>query len=200
MATDSTTRDAQRAISGDTPALERLWDQHRRWAAAVVLAHMPRGVELEDLLQEIAMTMVRKIRDLQDPDSFRPWLRQIAVNAAKTAGRRKQTRQRVLGSPSAVHVEQLPSRPAPETGAISEARRLLELAQRLHPDYREPLLLRSVRGMSYRQISAVLELPVTTIETRIARARRMLREEVDFEKEASALRVVRRDGDERGAI
>ncbi len=32
--------------------------------------------------------------------------------------------------------------------------------------------------MTYRQISEVLELPVTTVETRLARARRMLREEL----------------------
>ena len=43
---------------------------------------------------------------------------------------------------------------------------------------REPLLLRCVRGLSYQQISTILELPVTTIETRLARARRMLREEM----------------------
>jgi DNA-directed RNA polymerase specialized sigma24 family protein len=36
--------------------------------------------------------------------------------------------------------------------------------------------MRCVRGMSYKQIGAVLDLPETTIETRIARGRRMLRE------------------------
>ena len=53
---------------------------------------------------------------------------------------------------------------------------MVEAAQRLQPDYREPLLLRCVRGMSYRQIADILDLPVTTIETRLARARRMIRE------------------------
>jgi RNA polymerase sigma-70 factor (ECF subfamily) len=49
----------------------------------------------------------------------------------------------------------------------------------LPPEYREPLLLRCLRGMSYRQIGEVLDLPVTTIETRLARARRMIRSELD---------------------
>ena len=47
--------------------------------------------------------------------------------------------------------------------------------------YREPLLLRCVRALSYQQISEVLDLPITTVETRLARARRMLREEVGEE-------------------
>lgn len=53
---------------------------------------------------------------------------------------------------------------------------LLDLARGLPEGYREPLLLRCVKGMSYREIAKVLELPETTIETRIARGRRMLRE------------------------
>jgi RNA polymerase sigma-70 factor (ECF subfamily) len=54
----------------------------------------------------------------------------------------------------------------------------MEQALTLPPEYREPLLLRCVRALSYQQISEILELPVTTIETRLARARKMLREEV----------------------
>jgi RNA polymerase sigma-70 factor (ECF subfamily) len=52
----------------------------------------------------------------------------------------------------------------------------MALARTLPEGYREPLLMRCVRGMSYKQIGAVLDLPETTIETRIARGRRMLRE------------------------
>jgi RNA polymerase sigma-70 factor (ECF subfamily) len=59
-----------------------------------------------------------------------------------------------------------------------DARKLLDQALTLPPEYREPLLLRCVRALSYQQISDILELPVTTIETRLARARRMLREEI----------------------
>ena len=59
------------------------------------------------------------------------------------------------------------------------AERVLRQAMGLPPEYREPLLLRCVRGMSYRQIADVLDLPVTTVEPRLARARRMLREELE---------------------
>jgi RNA polymerase sigma-70 factor (ECF subfamily) len=50
---------------------------------------------------------------------------------------------------------------------------------RLPEHYREPLLLRAVRGMSYRQIADTLGVPITTVETRLARARRMLRDELE---------------------
>lgn len=57
-----------------------------------------------------------------------------------------------------------------------EGRRLLELAMELPEGYREPLLLKTLRDLSYRQIGELVGLPETTVETRIARARKMLRE------------------------
>ena len=64
----------------------------------------------------------------------------------------------------------------PDEETNEEARRLLALAIELPEGYREPLLLRCVRGMSYKAIARLLSLPETTIETRISRGRRMLRE------------------------
>ena len=55
---------------------------------------------------------------------------------------------------------------------------MLDQALTLPPEYREPLLLRCVQALTYQQIGAILDMPVTTVETRLARARRMLRQEV----------------------
>lgn len=195
MEQSHTTRDVERAISGDTQALERLWEQHRRWSAAILLAHKPADAELDDLLQDIAMTLIRNIHDLRDPALFKPWLRRLSINVAKTAGRRRKARLRLVkpaSNPDAL--DRVQARDTDHGAAREEGRRLLDLAQRLHPDYREPLLLKCVRGMRYRQIADALGLPVTTVETRITRARRMLREEVEFEEEAATMRVAKRAG------
>ena len=69
--------------------------------------------------------------------------------------------------------------------SADQAKRLMDLARTLPEGYREPLLMRCVRGMSYRQIGEVLDLPETTIETRIARGRRMLRALVEQEDASS---------------
>ena len=57
-----------------------------------------------------------------------------------------------------------------------EARRLMDLAGRLPEEYREPLMLRAVHGMRGRYIAGILGISEATVETRIARARRMLRD------------------------
>ena len=75
------------AIRGESDAMRRLWQDHRRWVAAILLAHKPREVDLEDLLQDIAMTFVRTIGELRDESAFKPWLRTVSSNAARASGR-----------------------------------------------------------------------------------------------------------------
>jgi len=165
------------AVQGDRRAVERLWQMHRRWVAAVVLAHKPAEAELEDLLQEVALGLVDHIHELEDPARFRPWLRVLARNTAVSSGRRATTRRRFLRALGPADI----SRPDPaavdeERMAIREAtRRTLEATEVLSPDLRECLLLRAVRGMSQKGIAALLDVPETTVETRLARARRRLR-------------------------
>ena len=173
---------AAAAIRGSTEALREVWQQHRRWVAGVLLAHKPRDVDLEDLLQDVALSLVRRIGDLRDPASVRPWLRQIAINAARASGRRQQVRtpeRRGLRLSEGGADLGMPADAAgadPTGQGREEGARLLALARRLPEGYAEPLILRAVRGMSYREIGRVMDLPDTTIETRIARARRMVRE------------------------
>lgn len=162
------------ALAGDPEAIKNLWRRHRRWVAAILLAHKPRWADLDDLLQDVALSVVRKVGELRDPRAVRPWLRTVAINAAHAAGRSGQRRVRdvSLGDEDRARGPVL----AHDSPHLEEGRRLMELARRLPDGYREPLLLKAVHGLSYREIGRILGLPETTIETRIARGRRQLRD------------------------
>ncbi len=173
--------DVAAAIRGDADAVRRVWLENRRWVAAVLLAHKPREAELEDLLQDVAMTVVRTVSKVRDPAMLKPWLRTVAINAARAAGRTTKRKRRVMG-PRAEDLSPEGSIGPGTEGADEpverkeQSTRLTRLAATLPDGYREPLILKCVRGMSYRQIGELMGLPETTIETRIARGRRMLRE------------------------
>lgn len=171
------------ASRGDTEALRRLWEANRRWVAAVILAHKPRWADADDLLQDVAATLVRKIGQVREEAAFRPWLRTVAINAARAAAR-GQHHEPIAFSSAGAEIDAPagagrgadPAVPGSESDRRDEGRRLLDLAALLPEGYREPLLLRCLHDMSYRQIGLLVGLPETTIETRIARGRRMLRE------------------------
>jgi RNA polymerase sigma-70 factor (ECF subfamily) len=166
----------QAAGQGDREALRALWHEHRRWVAAILLAHKPRGTDLDDLLQAVAVQFCRKVGELRDPESFRPWLRMVAINTARAEGRSTTRKRhgflRLVGRTPPPDGDDGPDGVARQ----AEAERLIRLARDLPEGYREPLLMRCLKGMSYRQIGEAMDLPETTIETRIARGRRMLRE------------------------
>lgn len=167
------------AIGGDRESLREVWRDHRRWVAAILLAHKPRQTDLDDLLQAVAVQLCRKVGEVREPEAFRPWLRMVAINIARADGRtvtrKKQGFLRLVGRGG--DPENSDGRPSGERSQrTEEAERLMSMAMTLPEGYREPLLMRCVKGMSYRQIGEAMDLPETTIETRIARGRRMLRE------------------------
>lgn len=148
-----------------------LWRAHRGWIAAVVLAHMPREAELEDLLQDVAVAITTGAsagRIPTDANAVPTWLRSVALNVARTAMRRAyRTRRR----PAAVTDSAAPG-DAPRTDEFDQLR---DLVARLPEHAREPLLLQVVHGLSVREIARVMDLPERTVETRLVRARRGLR-------------------------
>jgi DNA-directed RNA polymerase specialized sigma24 family protein len=66
---------------------------------------------------------------------------------------------------------------APEAPWTEAAAKLRERLATLPADYAEPLLLRLVHDLSYARIAEILDLPETTVENRIVRGRRLLREQ-----------------------
>ncbi len=166
------TRLFERATGGDRDAIEQVWRQNRRWIAAVLAAHAPRGCDVDDLLQEVAAVFITKARHLRDAASLRGWLRTVAVNEARMAARDKKIEQRSLRSIVEVAVGRKGVMPV----TSEDARATLELLSKLPALYAEPLMLQAAQGLSQRQIAELLDVPETTIETRLARARRMLRQ------------------------
>ncbi len=174
------------AMRGDRAAMQTLWCQHRRWIAAVLLVHKSAGDQVEDLLQDVAMTFVTKIGSVRDPGSIRAWLRTVAINAARASARSAKARPWQRTS-DAAHAAPAADASRPQDVALDEeAARLLSLVSQLPDAYREPLTLRAVHGLRGKHIASILGLADATVETRIARARRMLREQMESRERGGA--------------
>jgi RNA polymerase sigma-70 factor (ECF subfamily) len=182
----------RQAMAGDAAAVEALWRAHRRFVAACLLAHARHALDLDDLMQEVALQMWTGVRRLRDPGRLRPWLRSVALNAARSHARKTEVRTRSV-RPLEERDGELPDR---SHAALSDELRnrvqeVLGVVERLPAEYREPLLLRAVEGLTQKQIAQALDLPETTVETRLARARHLLRRSVADEPRVAAPGVQR---------
>ncbi|MDI1288502.1 MAG: sigma-70 family RNA polymerase sigma factor [bacterium] len=174
---------AIRAVAGDADGLNDVWRNNRRWVAAILLAHKPRWADLDDLLQEVALSLVKKVHEVRDPGAIRPWLRTVALNVAHATARAGKVRTWVTGAqvgdadgePDHGPTAAVAAGAAPLVDREARAT-IVQLASQLPDGYREPLLLKAIDNLSYREIGRIMGLPETTVETRIARARKQLRE------------------------
>lgn len=121
----------------------------------------------KDALQDAALKAWEKRATLRDARLFRTWITRILINACYDM-RHKMTR--------VVFLEDLPEPSAPLPDPT------FALVLRTLPDkLRLPLMLCYMEGMSYEEAAAALRIPLTTLRSRIHRAKKELRKELDAE-------------------
>ena len=165
-------------------------DDKRRRFEAQVLPHLdaaynfarwlaPGPGDADDVLQEAALRAFRAFDALRVSD-VKAWLFAIVRNCHFTALKQRQRRSQVP-LPEEHDAEDggamIADTPDPETLAIEldQARTLDQLMQALPSEYREVLTLREIEDLSYREIASVINAPIGTVMSRLARARALLR-------------------------
>ena len=134
--------------------------------------------DAEDLVQETYLKALRGFASFEPGTNFRAWMFQILRNTFLSSCSRLDRRMTVAmdsegdGPELAVDIE------TPET--ILLHRFNSQLVQKAIEDlpvhYRETLLLCDVEEMSYQEIATVLSIPIGTVMSRLARARKAVRE------------------------
>jgi RNA polymerase sigma-70 factor, ECF subfamily len=164
------------AQRGERAALDQFVRRHEGWVRHVVYATLGNARALDDVVQHVWTNVWHQIGTLVDPQRWRGWLYTMARNAAIDAGQRAaRDRRRYVRSDDPDLAVAPEADPAKLLIGEEEHRRILDAIQNLPPIYREPFVLRHVEDWSYAQIGEVMNLPIDTVETRLVRARRLLR-------------------------
>lgn len=139
-----------------------------------------------DAVQEAYLRALRYFGSFRGEDG-RPWLLKIVRNACFEMLERERTSvaavefdEEAVGPEMAAPGAVLVFPVNPETAAIERAgRELVWRCLRAMPhDYREALVLRELHGCSYKEIAAIAGVPIGTVMSRLARARRLLRAKI----------------------
>ena len=133
--------------------------------------------DAEDLVQETYLKALRSFASFQPGSNFRAWIFQILRNAFLSSRSKLERRITVAMDPEEVGPELAVDTETPET--ILMNRSSAQLVQHAMDDlpvhYREALLLCEVEEMSYQEIAEVLSIPIGTVMSRLARARKSVR-------------------------
>jgi len=156
--------------------------RHGQWLRTVVLARAGEPQAVDEVMQEVAVAVVRAAAGPADPAKLGPWLYRVAVRQAllyrRRLGRMRKTHDR--------YVDRI--RPSDTDGRTldplawlieDEQRRLIRTALgRLPRRDAEAILLKYIHGWTYTQVSEQLGISHSAIVSRVNRARERLRVEL----------------------
>jgi len=130
--------------------------------------------EAEDAVQDAFLRAIRHFGDLRGSDG-RAWLLSIVRNTCFTRLRRRRPAAEVVEFDEEEHtVQERESGPEADLARTMAVETLHEGLDRLAVEFREVLVLRELEGLSYKEIAQVADVPIGTVMSRLARARRQL--------------------------
>lgn len=160
------TRWVSAARRGERGAFERLYERYCPMVHGILLSRVPRG-DVEDLVQDVFVTVYRRLGTLRNPAAFAGWLAMIARNRAIDHLRR------------APRTEELPEDLPADNSSELEANAILAIILELPEAYRETLILRLVEGMTGPEIAARTGLTPGSVRVNLHRGMTQLKEQLD---------------------
>lgn len=162
------------AKDGDQAACQELFllcaGELTRWVSRVVLG----ADDAQDIVQDTFVDAFTQLRKLEQPESFRAWLRSIALTQVRRRFRKQRLLRRLgFADVEPVALETLISADAPPE-VVTELRQVASLLRSLPTDEALALVLKRVEGYRLDEIADELGFSLATVKRRLAAAEQRL--------------------------
>ena len=183
---------AEQAAQGNEGAFNELYLLTRDRAYFVAYSVARNEQDALDILQESYLKAWKKLGELNTPDIFCAWLRQIVGNTAKDYVKKRRPQ---MFEPLDNETDLLTLQPEEDEAYIPDAamdtaetkRLIMKIVDRLPEDQRLCVLLYYYEEMPVAEIAQSLEIPVSTVSNRLAYARKKISRAVEeLEKKGGA--------------
>jgi RNA polymerase sigma-70 factor, ECF subfamily len=179
---DTATNDEQmveRALTGDPDAFGEIVQRWERRIFALAFGMLGREEDARDATQETFMAAFRNLRGFRGEAKVSSWLHRIAVNQCITRQRRAKVRSETALEDEAeknAAVFALPADLSPARAAEHQERSIAvrRAVCGLPPDLRQVVVMKEFEELTFQEISDVLEVPLSTVKSRLYTALRQL--------------------------
>lgn len=161
------------ASAGDRRALDELLRTHYDRIYAVCRRITGSDADAADAAQEALIKIVRSLPEFDGRAAFSTWAYRIATNASLDELRRRRRRPGLEHHDNS-RDEQLDPGAGARIDAVADRLAIDAALVQVPETFRLPLVLRDVGDLDYAEIATVLDVPVGTVKSRIARGRAVL--------------------------
>ena len=166
----------EEARAGDLDAFAELVRSYERRVRGMLTRLLDDPRDVEEATQDTFVQAWRALDRFEGRSTVFTWLYRIAVNTALMRQRRTQGPTQELDEAA----ERRVARPEPDTVETAELRGFLLARIRALPfEYRAPLVLRDIEGLSNAEVAEALGLGLAAAKSRIHRARMTIRAELE---------------------
>jgi RNA polymerase sigma-70 factor (ECF subfamily) len=179
-----------RCRAGDRQAQEALVQRYQQCVYRLACNLLDNPEDALDACQDALVAILRSLPRFRGESSLQTWVYRVAVNTCIMKRRSLRARTRLIVDLPAHAAESAQQTPDPGFAAL---RREIQAAVREHlrrlpPEFRAVVVLRELDGMSYQQIAETLQMPLGTVQSRLNRGRRLLRDYFLADERIRALR------------
>lgn len=167
---------------GNLNAFEDLIKRYNAKAYSLALRLTKSAEDAEEVLQDVFVTVYRKIAGFEGKSTFSSWLYRVTVNASFMKLRKKRQDKSIALEDILPEIERRGGLRISEedhgdaSAARSQVVRALEEAIATLPeDYRPVFILRDVDGLTSEEVGRMLEISIPAVKSRLHRSRIMVR-------------------------
>jgi RNA polymerase sigma-70 factor, ECF subfamily len=170
----------RRALAGDADAFGEIVQRWERRIFALAFGMLGREEEARDATQETFFAAFRNLRSFRGEAKVSSWLHRIAINQCITRQRRARVRGETALEDETSSAGATFLAPANQSPAqVAESRERTKLVRRavsaLPPELREVIVMKEFEELTFQEIADVLDLPLSTVKSRVYTALRQLR-------------------------
>ncbi|MBI1939771.1 MAG: sigma-70 family RNA polymerase sigma factor [Ignavibacteriales bacterium] len=158
-------------IQGNESTFRTLVIKHKEKVRNLVFITLSDSEFVDDISQDVFISVYHKLKEFRFESKFTTWLYRITVNKCRDYLRKKKVRS--IFVPIGDSDREYPTGPFSENIDIPNLVR--NAIDKLPEKLKEPLVLRDIDGLSYKEIADQLGTEVGTIKSRIFRARENLK-------------------------
>lgn len=174
-------------LKGDQNAFSQLVDLYQEKLYHMAYRMLSNRQEAEDVVQDTFLRVYNNLEKYDDTMKFSTWIYRIATNLCIDRLRKRKPIYSLDAESSDYEgldgYSMIPSdNRTPESELlISETQRIIHQAiDTLPPKYKSVMILRYIHELSLQEVGEVLDMPVTTIKTRVHRGREFLRKKLEY--------------------